>query len=281
MFRMNLKRIFGRKKKKRFNEKDIGKVLQTDTPFAIKEAYNSVRTNLMFASKGQECPVFVVTSAQPNDGKSINCVNLAVSFAQAGKKVVLIDGDMRNPTVNRYLKLKSSGGLSEYLAGMEKKVQVKRTNIENLDIITGGSVPPNPAELLAGERMPALLDTLKESYECIFIDTPPVEVVTDASILIPYVTGYVFIVQSESSDLLVVQHAVAMMEQLGAPIAGFILNKVSPKKQGYYKKYSRYNGYYYKYGSRYGRYGYGRQGYGYGYGYGEQPGQGEMNGPKN
>lgn len=279
MFRINLKRMFGNNKKKRFNEKDLGKVLQADTPFAIKEAYNSIRTNLMFTSRGQECPVFVVTSAQPNDGKSINCVNLAISFAQAGKKVVLIDADMRNPTVNRYMKQKSAGGLSEYLAGMDKTIQVKKTSVENLDMITGGAVPPNPAELLAGERFPMLLDVLKQHYECIFIDTPPVEVVTDASILVPYVTGYIFIVQSESSDLLVVQHAVAMMEQLGAPIAGFILNKVSPKKQGYYKKYSRYNGYYYKYGSRYGRYG--RQGYGYGYGYGERPAQEEMHGPKN
>ncbi len=268
MLRFQLKRIFKRKKKKSFNEKDREKVLSQDTPFAIREAYNSIRTNLMFSGKGEDCPVFVVTSAQPNDGKSINCLNLAVSFAQAGKKVLLIDGDMRNPTVNRYLKKKSEGGLSEYLAGMSRSVEIRQTDVKDLYFITAGAIPPNPAELLAGERLAELLEELKKDYECIFIDTPPVEAVTDSSLLVPVATGFIFIVQAEKSDLTVLEHSVAVMEQLGAPIAGFILNKVNAKKQGYYKRYSRYNSYYYKYGSRYG---YGKRdgAYGYGYGYGK------------
>ena len=115
-----------------FSREDQKKILSSSSPFIVKEAYSSIRTNLLFSQKGDECPVFIVTSPTANNGKSINSVNMAVSFAQMGKKTLLIDADMRNPTVHRLFSIPVKNGLSEILAGLTDNITVSKTDIENL-----------------------------------------------------------------------------------------------------------------------------------------------------
>ena len=132
-----------RNKEKRVIISDIKKMLKSDSPFRIKEAYNLVRAKLLFTTKGDKCPVYVVTSSRSDEGKSINSINMAISFAMAGKKTLIIDADLRNPTLHKYFRVPSSPGLSEVLAKIQGKINVVRTEQENLFFLRAGDVPPN------------------------------------------------------------------------------------------------------------------------------------------
>lgn len=251
------------RKKKRDNQRtpsftrdDAKKMLNSESPFVVKEAYSSIRTNLLFTQHGEKCPVFVVTSPTANNGKSINSINLAISFAQMGKRTLLIDSDMRNPTVHRMFSIPVKNGLSEILAGLTDNITVSKTDIENLSILTAGKIPPNPAELLSSPRMDKLLEFVKEHYDCVFIDTPPVNLVTDATVFAQKTTGYIVIIKADSSDTTDVKTAVTNLEHIDGNILGFILNDISSSRHKYYSYYKKYD---YKY-----KYSYG---YGYGYGY--------------
>ena len=145
-----------------FSKSDPKKILCQNSPFAVKEAYNAIRTNLLFTQQGEKCPIFVVTSPTANNGKTINSINLAVSFAQMGKRTLLIDADMRNPTIHRMFSISVKNGLSEILAGLTDNISVSKTDVENLSVLTAGKIPPNPAELLSSARMDKLLEFVKE-----------------------------------------------------------------------------------------------------------------------
>lgn len=214
-------------------------VLKPESLFTVKECYSVIRTNMMFLGKGEKCPVFAVTSAEQNAGKTLNSINLAVTYAWLGKRVLLIDGDMRKPSVGRTLGIKSSFGLSQYLAGIIQQVPVHKYN-EQLDIIPGGHIPPNAAELLAGDKMGELLETMKLEYDSIVIDLPPAGIVSDGLVLAPRVTSYLLIVKMGESRLNVVRGAVLALEQVGADIGGIICNGISLKSQDYnYRGYGR------------------------------------------
>ncbi len=234
-----------------FTKEDQKKMLCANSPFVVKEAYNSIRTNLLFTTQGEKCPIFVITSPTANNGKSINTINLAISFAQMGKKTLLIDSDMRNPTLHRLFSIPVKDGLSEILAGLTDNITVSKTDIENLSLLTGGKVPPNPAELLSSERMDKLLAFVKQHYDCVFIDTPPVNLVTDPTSFATKVTGYIVIVKSASTDIQEVKLAVSSLENIGANIVGFVLNDVTASTKRYYTYYRRYD-HKYKYGYNYG-----------------------------
>ncbi len=222
-----------------FKKTDAKKILKTDSPFAVKEAYNSIRTNIMFTNMGQKCPVYVITSPLPNDGKTINCINLAVSFAQMGKKTLLIDADMRNPAIHNFFDCSLDNGVSEILVGFESNVHFEPTDYPDLKYLNAGKIPPNPAVLLANNRLDRLLEVAREHFDYIFIDTPPVCLITDASVLAKKVTGYILIIRDGKSDILVVKQAVSILEHVGANIVGFILNDINPKTQPLYKNYGR------------------------------------------
>lgn len=232
-----------------FSKSDQGKILNTESSFAVKEAYNSIRTNLMFTQKGEKCPVFVISSPTANNGKTINSINLAVSFAQIGKRTLLIDADMRNPTVHRMFSVPSKNGLSEILAGLTDNISVTKTEIENLSILTAGKIPPNPAELLASPRMDKLLEFVRDRYDCVFIDTPPINLVTDCTVFAGKTTGYILIVKTDTTDIHDLRTSVANLNQIDAEILGFIINDVNSKKKKYYSYYKRYS---YKYRYNYG-----------------------------
>ena len=235
-----------------FSKSDPKKILCQNSPFAVKEAYNAIRTNLLFTQQGEKCPIFVVTSPTANNGKTINSINLAVSFAQMGKRTLLIDADMRNPTIHRMFSISVKNGLSEILAGLTDNISVSKTDVENLSVLTAGKIPPNPAELLSSARMDKLLEFVKEHYDCVFIDTPPISLVTDSTIFAQKVTGYIVIVKTDTTNTHDVKTTVTNIEQIDGNILGFILNDVNSEKKKYYSYYRKYNyNYSYNYNYKY------------------------------
>jgi capsular exopolysaccharide synthesis family protein len=245
-----MKLINNSKKREVFNKNDVRKLLKNESPFAVKEAYSAIRTSIMYMNMGQKCPVYAVTSPLSNDGKTINCVNLAISFAMLGKKTLLIDGDMRNPTIQNYFGTMTENGMSEILAGFESNISFESTEIPTLKYLKAGKVPPNPAELLSGGRLDKLIEIAQDHFEYIFIDTPPVCIVTDATVLSKKVTGYIFIVKDGRSDIFIVKQAVGIVEQVGGNIIGFILNDVNPKRMPLSRKYEHHYKYGYGYASK-------------------------------
>ncbi len=240
-----------------FTRDDQKKILCADSPFVVKEAYNSIRTNLLFTQQGEKCPVFVVSSPSANNGKSINSINMAISFAQMGKRTLLIDADMRNPTIHRMFSIPVKNGLSEILAGLTDSITVSKTEIENLSVLTAGKIPPNPAELLSSERMDKLLEFVKAHYDCVLIDTPPVNLVTDSTAFASKATGYILVIKLETTDLQDVKMTVNSLRHIGAQIVGFVVNDTNSSgkryssyyKRGYYRSKYQYNyNYNYNYG---------------------------------
>lgn len=237
-------------------------ILTAKSDFYVREAYKTLRTNVMFALADQDgCKTFIVTSSLQSEGKSITALNLAISFAMAESRVILIDCDLRRPKLARLLGENAQLGLSNLLLKPELLRQaIVKTDVENLDVITSGDIPPNPSELLGSARMEALLDHLRADYDYIILDTPPVNMVTDAVVLAPKSDGVLFVVRANQSERGLVMRAVEQLQYAQAKMLGFVLDDV-PATQGSYG-YGKYK--------KYGHYGYGK-GYGYGYGYGEQP----------
>ncbi|MBO2527288.1 MAG: capsular biosynthesis protein [Clostridiales bacterium] len=223
--------------------------LTLGSPFAIKEAFNSIRTKLIFTGKGEKCPVFAVTSSLASDGKSTAAVSLAVSIAMAEQRVLLIDADMRKPSVHRYFSTEYRNGLSEILAGLSSEIKLRSTDIDKLSILTAGQIPPNPAELLGTKQMDLLLDYVRQYFDYVIIDTPPVSIVTDATIFADKITGYIMVVQSGKNHLQDVSNAVRQIEEMKGNIVGIILNDPENKTAAHYSyrynKYYRYNRYKY------------------------------------
>lgn len=244
-----------------FTKENQKKILSPASPFIVKEAYNAVRTNLLFTQQSEKCPVFVVSSPGANNGKSINAINMSISFAQMGKKTLLIDADMRNPTVHRMFSIPVKNGLSEILADLTDSITVSKTDIENLSVLTAGKIPPNPAELLASDRMDKLLQFVKEHYDCVIVDTPPINLVTDATAFATKATGYVIIVRTETTDIQDVKSAVNALQQIDAKIVGFVVNDEAATTKQFSSYYKKSYGYKYKYRYRYS--------YNYDYSYGD------------
>ena len=223
--------------------------LTLNSPFAIKEAYNSIRTKLIFTGKGEKCPVFAVTSPLASDGKSTVAVSLAVSIAMAEQRVLLIDADMRKPSVHRYFGVECRNGLSEILAGLNTQINLRSTDVDQLSILTSGQIPPNPAELLGSKQMDVLLDFARQYFDYVIIDTPPVNIVTDSSVIADKITGYLMVVQSGKNHMQDVSDAVQQIEEMNGNIVGMILNDPENKTAAHYSyrynKYYRYNRYKY------------------------------------
>ena len=269
-----------------------GKLLTSKSPFAINEAFRTLRTNMFYTSKGEKCPVYGITSCYANSGKSLVIANAAISFSQLNKKVLLIDCDLRNSVVHKIFGVDKGLGISELLAGSDNAVDraLRKTSYDNLQVITSGGTPPNPTELLTSDRMKKLIDILKNHFDVIFIDLPPIGLVSDAAVINEIVTGYAFTVRAGFDDRRDVSQVLSVMEQMDMNVIGFILNDVNVKagKYGKYGKYGRYGRYgrYSRYGKYYGRYGkyYGRYGRYYGkYGkyYGSYGGYGKDNDQNN
>ena len=247
--------IFGRNKARRLSDTDYNKkLIGSDTPFAISEAFKMLRTNLLYSGEGKKCPVFGITSALAHAGKSIIIANVAVSFAQLEKKVLIVDADMRCPVIHKLFKVKNDRGLSELLAGIGGNNYDDfpiRSEEHGVDIITSGRIPPNPSELLSSARMRRLISEMREKYDMIFLDMPPICEVTDAGATADCVTGYIFTVRSGATNARDVDSALERLRLMNANVVGIVLNDVDLKGGAYGKK---------KYG-KYAKYGYYRSSY--------------------
>ncbi len=224
----------------------------SDLDFKTKEAYKTLRTNVQFC--GDDVKVISITSCVPNEGKSMVSFNLAVSIAETGKKVLFVDADLRKSVlIGRYKINKAIKGLTQYLSGVEELDSVKyTTNVENLDMILSGPVPPNPAELLNNEKFTALVEITKKEYDYVVIDTPPIGQVIDPAIVAQQTDGVIFLVSQANVSYKYAQKQIEQLKRSGCRILGAVLNKVDPEGKGSY------------YGGYYGKYYKGKYGYGYG-----------------
>lgn len=221
-------------------------ILTPQSDFFIKEAYKTLRTNVTFSLAGEgSSRVIVMTSSMQGEGKSTTALNLAISFAQVDKKVLLIDCDMRRPKLGRLLDIQTPAGLSNVLVdpSLLEKAVVKDA-CGGVDVILAGDIPPNPSELLSSARMVKLLEHMREQYDCIILDAPPVNMVTDAVVLAPVSDGVLFVVRAELAERGSVMHAVGQLEYAKVKILGFVLNGVDLEKTNYgYGRYRRYRTY--------------------------------------
>ena len=223
-------------------------ILGANSNFYVQEAYKTLRTNVRFGMSGEGCKRIAITSGLAGEGKSITILNLAISFAETGKKVLLIDADLRRPTMARLLIEKASPGLSNVLAGLCTAEDAIRKNIyPNLDLIFSGEIPPNPSELLGGSRMQKLMDIMSQKYDYIMIDMPPVAIVADVCVMADMLDGVLFLVRTDRTEKEAVSRGLKQLEISGVKLLGFVLNGGSKERGGYYGKKYRYR-HKYKYG---------------------------------
>ncbi len=211
------------------------------------EAYRTLRTNLQFSSLDTPLRSLVVTSAVATEGKTTTAANLAVVMAQAGKRVVLVDGDLRRPSVHRLFDLTNETGLTTALVEDLSALSgsLRESGVENLRVLTAGPVPPNPQELLGSQRMEDLLHKLEEEVDAIVLDTPPTLIVADANVLAARTDGVLVVVNTGRTRRAAVQQAVDGLRQVGAHLLGGVLNMVDTRgrRSSYY--YSYYYSHYY------------------------------------
>ena len=226
--------------KKTKNLKEIARklIVKTSPKSFVSEQFRVARTNINFSMPDGELKTLLITSSMPGEGKSTTSANLAYLFAQEGKRVILIDGDMRKPTVHYTFQLTNTIGLSNVLT---KKVSVmeavNETDLENLQIITSGPIPPNPAELLTASSMDVMITTLKETYDLIIFDAPPVLSVTDSQILANKSDGTVLVISAGDTDKVSALKAKELLLASKAKIIGTVLNNFKLEKDHYYYQY--------------------------------------------
>lgn len=206
---------------------------------SISEQFKNIRTAIEFSGIDQPFQTILVTSPEPMSGKSTISANLAIVYAQKGKKTLLIDGDMRKPTVHKTFNKTIFDGLSTSLTENSKVIDnCKKSGIKNLFILTSGPVPPNPNELLGSKRMGTVLEELKKQFDIIIIDSPPVTVVSDALVLAPHTDGVIFVVRNRVTAKYKAKQAIEQIKMTRAPIIGAILNgELEKENNNYYYAY--------------------------------------------
>jgi polysaccharide biosynthesis transport protein len=214
---------------------------------SIVEAYRMLRTSVLLSTAGTPPKTILVTSSQPGEGKTTTAVNTAISMAQLGSSVLVIDADLRRPAVHKTFKVPNTRGITNYLSSKAAiENLIVKLPIPNLSLLPCGPIPPNPAELISSDRMKDLLRLLGERYDHIIIDSPPLISVTDPVILSTMVDGSILVVHSGRSTRDLVRRARQELNSVGAKVFGVVLNNVNIKKEGYDDYY------YYRYYSSYG-----------------------------
>ena len=205
----------------------------------IAEAYRGIRTSIEFSNLDKDLQVITVTSSMQNEGKSTVLANLAVSFANLDKKVLIMEGDLRNPSVHRMFNISNIKGLTDIL--LQNKVFadcVHCTDVKNLHVLTCGAIPPNPSEMLSSKKIRDFIKSLREYYDYVFIDAPPIGIVTDAGIISTYTDGCIFVVGAGDADIEMAKVSKERLEKVGANILGVVLNKFEASgASGYYNYY--------------------------------------------
>lgn len=214
--------------------------------YFYEESIKTLRTNIQFSSK--QVKVVLFTSCYPNEGKSDIAFSLSLEMGKAGKKVLLLDADIRKSTfMKRYSVNQSVQGLSQYLSGQTESQWITyQTNYQNVDIIFAGPLAPNPSELLGDPAFENLLEEKRQEYDYIFIDTPPMGTMIDAAVVAEKSDGAVLVIESEAVSYKIAQKSLEQLERSGCKILGAVLNKVDVKKDKYYSSYYGHYGGYYK-----------------------------------
>ena len=226
-------------------------LLSDRSAFSVKEAYKTLRTNVMFSLPGKDSKCIGVVSPERGDGKSSVSINLAISFAQINKKVIIVDCDLRLPTIASKLGIEAKPGLSNFLSGNQDSEQplIRRSSEYGIDIMTAGDIPPDPTALITSRQMDAFIKLLKKYYDYIILDFPPATIVSDAASVSRIVDGYLIVIRHNSSEFSKINETLRQMSFADAKILGFVYNGKDEQKK-YYKngKYSKYyyNYYYYK-----------------------------------
>lgn len=228
-----------KKKLKETNGERPSLITLTRPSSVIAEQFRTIRTNIQFSMVDQELKTLAITSAGPGAGKSTIAANLAVTFASQGKKVLLVDADMRKPTVHKTFRLPNHDGLTTLLT--EKNIQISniahRVPSEGLFIITSGVIPPNPSELLASKRMDYLMNEFEKSFDLIIFDLPPVVAVTDAQVMASKVDGTIFVIPKGLTNKEMVLQSKDLLEKVHANVIGAIFNRVELSGDNYYYYY--------------------------------------------
>ena len=198
------------------------------------EAYRSLRSNIEYSSFDDEYRVIVVTSSVPGEGKSTTSGNLAIALAQSGNSVLLVDCDMRKPSIHKKFKISNAAGTAELLLRKRLFEEVANKHNENLTIITAGKIPPNPSEMLASRAMTAFIEEMKKEFKYIILDTPPLQAVTDAQVLSTKADGVLLVVKAGSTKKDAVLNSVDLIEKVHGKVIGTVLNGVENKKNNYY-----------------------------------------------
>lgn len=237
-----------RDKTKRRSSADFMIASGNDVPFNYVESFKSLRTNLNFIAATEKLNTFILTSAIPGEGKSNTAINLAITLAEDSKSVVVVDCDLRKPSLNRYLKLgRNFKGVTDILTG---NVTVEEALIQfedlGIHVLTAGAVPPNPSEMLSTEPMQKLVEDLKAAFDYVILDTPPVSVVTDAAILGRYADGALLCVRSDFAPKETVQLAKERLTAVGVRILGVVLTGFDAKNDHKSSAYSYTYEYEYK-----------------------------------
>ncbi len=238
-------KLFRKQRKRNSLGEKTANILSGNSKFAIVEGYKIARTNIIFSVAAEENNCFAITSWAQGEGKSTAAVNLSISFAKMGKKVLLIDCDLRRPNIHNLLKLQNQVGVSELLCKMTTFDKcLHKDVIEDLDVISSGTIPPNPSELIGSQNFRDLIKFLKSKYDYIILDTPPIGVVADTLLLKDYIAGYVFVVRERSTSHGDIEKAIQSIKIADSKILGFLKVGCSFKD----KKYYHNNNYgYYKY----------------------------------
>lgn len=223
--------------KNRRKENIQTEIIVADNPTSIiSEQVRTIRTNIQFSMVDQKLQTLLVTSATPASGKTTIATNLAAAFASENTQVLLVATDMRKPRLQKIFRTKNSRGISNLITNPSLRVEdvATKTYIENLSVITCGPIPPNPSELLNSNRMTKLIEEMKEQYDLVIFDSPPLLTVTDAQILSTKVDGTIFVIPASDVKVDEVQQASERLKNVNAKVLGTVLNKVEPNEDAYY-----------------------------------------------
>ncbi|WP_239734029.1 polysaccharide biosynthesis tyrosine autokinase [Mammaliicoccus sp. H-M33] len=227
--------------RKKVNDKFNPLIVKEKPKSVISEKFRGIRTNILFSTADNDVQTIVFTSEKPAAGKSIISANVAITYAQAGYKTLLIDGDMRKPSQHYLFNKDNMDGFSNLIINKaDYNKAIHKTDIVNLDLLTSGPIPPNPSELIGSEKSLEVFEYLRSEYDFIIIDTPPVNTVTDAQLFSKIAKYVVYVVDVRKNDRNAIKKGKELIEKVGAKILGVVLNKApEDKSSSYYYYYGK------------------------------------------
>jgi len=238
-----------KRKSKTFSVNDNKHTLHKNLEFTATEQYKLLRTNLNFTLPSDvECPIIGVTSSLRGEGKSTTAVNLSYVLAESGKKVLLIDADLRIPSIAKKMEMSASPGLTDFLVDFSnQQISVFKSKLlDNWYILPSGNLPPNPSELLGSSKMEKILNILSDKFDCIVVDLPPVNIVSDALAISNYISGMIVVIRQDYTEKKALENCFRQLKLSNVNVLGCVLNgaKSGNSRYGKYRKYYKYYKYY-------------------------------------